>query len=91
MARLGDIDDGITKCLGDMKASLQVSGLELQRATYDEMQRANAAILAKIESLGGAEVSHVAFGLVLSSSVQRGGGSRLESFGERWFDVFGMF
>ena len=56
LSRLSSIDDDITKCLADMQTSLQISGLELQRATYDEVVRANAAIAAKIEALGGKEV-----------------------------------
>ena len=56
LSRLSSIDDDITKCLADMQMSLHISGLGLQRATYDEVVRANAAIAAKIEALGGKEV-----------------------------------
>ena len=57
LSRLTSIDNDITKCLADLQTSLHISGLELQWATYDEVVRANAAIAAKIEALGGKEVS----------------------------------
>lgn len=39
-----------------VQASLQVSAIELQRASYDELARANAEVLRKISELGGNEV-----------------------------------
>ena len=57
MNRLSSIDSDITACLADMQASMQVSGLEIHRATYEEMKQAHADILARIDALGGQQVA----------------------------------
>ena len=39
-----------------LQASLQVSAMELQRASYDDLARAHAEVLRRISELGGSEV-----------------------------------
>ena len=56
--RLEEVDAAMTSCVGDLAVSLQVSGLELQRATYDEVVKGNREIADKIAALGGPEVRH---------------------------------
>ncbi len=45
---LCDLDGQLTVCVNDMQAGLQVSGLHMQHDMYEDMRRANAAILASI-------------------------------------------
>ena len=49
---LAEVDVRLTKCLNDMQAALHIRVLEMQKASYESLSAANAAIAARIDALG---------------------------------------
>ena len=55
--KIDDLDAALTQCVTDMQTSLQVSTIKLTRESFDGLRRSNEDIKARLESLGGLEVS----------------------------------